>query len=103
MPNGHVLFAADKPDTGGPTRLYEFDPAVPLAISLTDVTPPIAQYQNNSVGYSARLLMLPNGQVLLGNGFKRNINWHPAAICLHAGWCTSSGLETNYHQYCRQS
>ena len=27
LPNGHVLFVADTPDTGGPTRFFEFDPS----------------------------------------------------------------------------
>ena len=42
LPNGHVLFDADMPDSGGPTKFFEFDPTAPLATSLTDVTPPIA-------------------------------------------------------------
>ena len=67
LPNGDVLFCADKPDTGGPTRIFEFDPTAPLATSLTDVTPANADYQTNSANYATRMLMLPNGQVLLGN------------------------------------
>ena len=66
-PNGKVLFSADVPDTGGPTRIFEFDPTAPLATSITDVTPPIATYQTNSANYATRMLLLPTGQVLLGN------------------------------------
>ena len=66
LPNGHVLFTADKPDTGGPTKLYEFDPAAPLATSLTDVTPPVAEFQTYSAAANTRLLVLPTGQVLFG-------------------------------------
>jgi Domain of unknown function DUF11/Kelch motif len=67
LPNGHVLFCADLPDTGGPTKFFEFDPTAPLATSLTDITPPITGYQTNSVASATRLLLLPTGQVLLGN------------------------------------
>jgi ELWxxDGT repeat protein len=67
LPNGHVLFVADKPDSGGPTRIFEFDPTLPLATSLTDVTPPIDQYATNSANYATRMFVLPTGQVLLGN------------------------------------
>jgi uncharacterized repeat protein (TIGR01451 family) len=67
LPNGHVLFCADLPDTGGPTKFFEWDPTAPLASSLTDVTPPIAGYPTSSVNYATRMLLLPTGQVLLGN------------------------------------
>ena len=67
LPNGHVLFDADKPDSGGPTKFFEFDPTAPLATSLTDVTPStIAQFQNASEDFMTYLLVLPNGQVMLG-------------------------------------
>ncbi len=40
MPNGHVLFAAGTvPGWNSPTKVFEFDPAAPIATSLTDVTP----------------------------------------------------------------
>jgi ELWxxDGT repeat protein len=64
--NGHVLFDADMPDSGGPTRFFEFDPTAPLATSLTDVTPSIAQFQNTSENFATFLLVLPSGQVMLG-------------------------------------
>jgi uncharacterized repeat protein (TIGR01451 family) len=67
LPNGHVLFCADMPDTGGPTKFFEWDPTAPLANSLTDATPPVAGYPTNSVNYATRMLLLPTGQVLLGN------------------------------------
>ena len=68
LPNGHVLFEADVPDSGGPTRFFEFDPTAPLATSLTDATPPISNYyQINSSNSDTRMLLLPTGQLLLGN------------------------------------
>jgi uncharacterized repeat protein (TIGR01451 family) len=66
LPNGHVLFAVDQPDSGGPTRFYEFDPTAPLATSLSDVTPPLTQFQSLSEAYQTSLLVLPSGQVMLG-------------------------------------
>jgi uncharacterized repeat protein (TIGR01451 family) len=66
LPNGHVLFTVDQPDSGGPTRFYEFDPTAPLATSLSDVTPPLTQFQNLSEAYQTSLLVLPSGQVMLG-------------------------------------
>ncbi len=67
LPNGHVLFEADVPDTGGPTRFFEFDPTTPLDSSLTEVTPAIEAYQDNSVNSATHMIVLPTGQVLLGN------------------------------------
>jgi uncharacterized repeat protein (TIGR01451 family) len=66
LPNGYVLFEADVPDSGGPTRFFEFDPTAPLASSLTDVTPPIPDFQILSSNSSTRMLLLPTGQLLLG-------------------------------------
>jgi uncharacterized repeat protein (TIGR01451 family) len=67
MPNGHVMFSADSPGTGGSTRFFDWDATTLPTSSPTDVTPSIDQYQSLSVAYETRLLMLPNGQVLLGN------------------------------------
>ena len=84
LPNGHVLFCADMPDTGGPTKFFEFDPTAPLATSLTDVTPPIAGYPTSSVNYATRMLLLPTGQVLLGNAGATGLDGDHPTVRLHA-------------------
>jgi hypothetical protein len=76
LPNGHVLFSAEMPAFGGPTRFFEFDPNAPLATSLTDVTPPISAYETRSYSFSTRMVVLPTGQVLLGI----NAGVHPPYI-----------------------
>jgi hypothetical protein len=64
LPNGHVLFDADMPDSGGPTKFFEFDPT---ANTVTDVTPSIVtQFQTLSESSATSLLTLPTGQVMLG-------------------------------------
>jgi uncharacterized repeat protein (TIGR01451 family) len=66
LPTGHVMFVAQIPGSGGPTKFFEFDPSAPS--SLMDVSPPIAALQSNSLGGVCKLLLLPSGQVLLGTG-----------------------------------
>jgi uncharacterized repeat protein (TIGR01451 family) len=81
LPNGHVLFSADMPDSGGPTKFFEFDPTAPLATSLTDVTPPVATYLTQSLAYTTRMVMLPDGQALLGS----NADTHILYVCTPDG------------------
>lgn len=68
MPNGKVLFAAAEYKSGTwgePTLFFEYDPFVPRAQAMTQApTPP----NNASVVYTSRMLLLPNGHVLFGNG-----------------------------------
>lgn len=68
LPNGHVLFAAGAtPGFSGPTHLFEFDPTVPIASSLTDVTPTTPNL-TGSPSFVTRMLILPSGQVLFTYG-----------------------------------
>jgi hypothetical protein len=61
LPNGKVLFAADRPLFNGPTHIFEFDPTTNV---YTDVTPSIIIYTGGP-SFVSRMLVLPTGQVLL--------------------------------------
>ena len=73
MPNGHVLFAADRvvptPFTG-PTQVFEFDPTTNPP-SYTNVTPPTTMMDLSGAVFPTRMLMLPDGQVLMSNGYRQ--------------------------------
>ena len=103
LPNGHVLFEADMPDSGGPTRFFEFDPTAPLATSLTDVTPPDVQLpdqfgelRHTDVGASHRAGALGKCQSLWVH---RPVQ---SAVRLHAQRYAASGLEADDHERRRQ-
>jgi hypothetical protein len=69
MPNGHVLFLADaSPQAAAPfvppVRIFDFDPNT-NTITLVN-SPPSTNLTRNPV-FHTRLLMLPNGQVLLND------------------------------------
>jgi hypothetical protein len=70
LPNGHVLFAADaSPVRGlfnGPTRLFDYDP-VANTISTTSQQPPDSNL-NFAASFVTRMLVLPTGEVLFGDG-----------------------------------
>jgi hypothetical protein len=65
LPNGHVLLAADHGGYSGPTGLFEYDPTTNTMTSLpspgADVTA--------GPSYTARMLVLPTGQVLLSDSW----------------------------------
>ncbi len=63
MPNGKILFAADRPLFNGPTTVFEFDPT---SNTYTNVTP--AGYNLSDSAFLSRMLVLPSGQVLFTNG-----------------------------------
>jgi MBG domain (YGX type)/Bacterial Ig-like domain (group 3) len=66
MPNGKILFAADKPLNKGPVALFEFDP---FTNTYTNVTPLGFNLGSaSSAGAADRMLILPSGQVLFSNG-----------------------------------
>jgi hypothetical protein len=66
LPNGHVLLAADRGPIGGtftpPTSVFEFDPSTN---TYTNVTPPSSTLVLSGSCYVTRMLVLPNGQVLM--------------------------------------
>ena len=67
LPNGNVLFAADRfsPLFTGPTSVFEFDPTTN---TYTNVTPPISVINLSGAAYVTRMLVLPTGQVLMTSG-----------------------------------
>lgn len=66
LPNGHFIFSVDTPLFTAPTKLYDFDYT---NNSLTDITPTGALGNEfNNVAYVSRMLMLPNGHMLLNTG-----------------------------------
>src|SRR5579871_545413 len=67
MPNGHILIAADHPTFGAPMHVFEFDPTA-TSNPYTDVTPASSVINTSGPAYTSRMLMLPNGQVLLTTG-----------------------------------
>ena len=74
LPNGHVLFEADMPDSGGPTRFFEFDPTAPAG----ELRSPTSRPRSPTTRSIRRTpphgcCCCPRGQVLLGidNGMGR--------------------------------
>ena len=67
LPNGHVLFVADRgPDLGTfkpPSQFFEFDPTANTIVAAAN--PPTSM---NHPAFVTRLLVLPTGQVLYANG-----------------------------------
>ena len=72
LPNGNFIFAADFPLFNGPTSLWELDP---VANTLTDVTPSgtLGSLLAANPAFLFRMLVLPNGHVLLSNEFSSTI------------------------------
>jgi MYXO-CTERM domain-containing protein len=62
LPNGHVLFVADKGSYTGPAAVFEYDPSGAGSITLSAGSPA------PSVAYTCRMLVLPTGQVILSTG-----------------------------------
>jgi ELWxxDGT repeat protein len=83
LPSGDVLFTADMPDIVGPTKFFEWNPTTN---SVTDVTPPIASYQSNSANSTIRMLVLPTGQVLLGNQTDQQLYVYTPGGSPQAAW-----------------
>jgi predicted outer membrane repeat protein len=89
MPNGHILFAADKPIFNGPTNYFEFDPVAGT------MTPVLNGPANNVPAFTGRMLMLPNGQVLFANGGNQLFVYTPSGATVAAGVPTISGVSPN--------
>ncbi len=99
MPNGHILFAADHLVPSyftGPTSIFEFDPtAQPPNLPYTDVTPPSSVIDLSGPAYPTRMLMLPSGQVLLGNGGRQLAVYTPMGNPSNAWKPTISGITSD--------
>ena len=67
LPNGHFIFAADSPLFKSPTKLFDLDP---VANTLTNVTPAgtLGNILAGNSAYVTRMLVLPNGHLLLSTG-----------------------------------
>ena len=68
LPNGHFLFLADTsiPLFTGPTKIYDFDPTTN---SVSEIIPSAAVTASLSgAAYTSRLLITPNGHMLLTSG-----------------------------------
>ncbi len=74
LPNGHVLFAADRPLFGSPMKLFEYDPT---ANTYTDVTPSGSVINTSGPAYTSRMLVLPSGQVLFTTSGNQLAVWTP--------------------------
>src|SRR5205814_7952391 len=76
LPNGHFLFAADKPLFNGPTKLFDFDP---VKNTITDATPGGTLGRAlNGPAYIERMLVLPNGDLLLATSSSQLWDYHPS-------------------------
>jgi hypothetical protein len=67
LPNGHVIFAADTPLFHGPTQLFDFDPVANTITAMTSLPAGLTS-ELSGAAYTDRMLVLPSGQVLFGNG-----------------------------------
>ena len=93
LPNGHVLFAADTSTPGlftKPTLLFDFDP---VANTITQVTTPAAVTSAlNKAAFLDRMLVLPNGDVLLSMSDNTLWEYTPGK-----SWC-ELGLAADHNQ-----
>ena len=72
LPNGHFVFLADNTLFNAPTRMYDFDFTTN---SLTDITPTgvLGTAFSSSPAFEDRMLVAPNGHLLLEIGGSPNI------------------------------
>ena len=92
LPNGKILFAADKPLFNGPTSIFEFDPT---ANTYTNVTPAGNIISSSGPSFVDRMLVLPTGQVLLTDGGNALAVYTPDGSPVAAGVPTISGIQEN--------
>src|SRR5262249_25167615 len=65
LPNGHFLFAVDRPSYHAPTLLFDFDPTTN---TLSQVDVPAEVGLATTAPYFLRMLELPSQQILLTTG-----------------------------------
>jgi uncharacterized repeat protein (TIGR01451 family) len=93
--NGHVLMAVGIwASTGNTTHVFEYDPAAPVASSLTDVTP-ASPNLSTTVPYVTRMLVLPSGQVLFDDGSSQLYVYTPQGLPQAAWKPTITSVVTN--------
>lgn len=74
LSNGHFIYAVDTPLFNGPTRLFDFNPTTNR---WTDVTPSQLAGQLNQPAYLSRMLILPNGNMLMTTSDSRLWEYTP--------------------------
>jgi hypothetical protein len=99
LPNGHILFTADHPLFGTPTRMFDFDPTPNTLTDITTTLPSALQsvLQSNP-SYPGRMLVLPTGQVLFApNSFSATqlYVYTPDGSASAAWKPTITGIEEN--------
>jgi hypothetical protein len=70
LPNGQVIFLADKGPTSGtfspPTHMFDFDPTTNTITDITNSLPAALRTELNAdPSYQSRMLVLPSGELLL--------------------------------------
>lgn len=69
LPNGHIIFAADagpiKGTFAAPTRLFIFEPE---SNTISQISTPFDDHLNTIHAFETRMVVLPTGQVLYGDG-----------------------------------
>jgi hypothetical protein len=98
LPNGHVIFAGDTPYGQTPSQMFEFDPtANGGAGSITQLTlpGPLTQALNDNAAFIDRMLMLPNGHVLFGDGTTQLWDYNPAVTPVSGSQPTVSSVVSN--------
>lgn len=92
LPNGHVLFAADRLLYHAPMHLFDYDP---VANTYEDVTPPSSVISTMSAAYTGRMLMLPTGQVLLTTGGNKLAVYNPDSGPLTSAQPAINSIDAN--------
>lgn len=79
LPNGHILFVADRPSFTAPSRIYDYDPA---NNKLVDVSPSelVGPSLGRTPAYVTRMLMLPNGNVLFSTSTSTIWQYDPDGV-----------------------
>jgi hypothetical protein len=95
LPNGKILFAADRPLFNGPTHIFEFDPNGGGLGTYTDVTPSISGMSTGRASYFSRMLVLPTGQVLLTTADDQLAVYTPDGTAVAAGKPTITSVFDN--------
>lgn len=69
LPDGHFVFLANTVPSTGPTRMFDYHYADGSLTDITATLPPNLQFRLNSVAANSfRMLILPNGSMLMSTG-----------------------------------
>lgn len=71
LPDGNVVFTADRPFSNAPVKLFEYNPTTNTITELTSSLPASLQNELSQVaGYLLRMTVAPNGHLLLATTFQ---------------------------------